>query len=290
VLTDSQGSWSISLSTVRNTPLTGFASYAQDALVEIFVQGGAGKIATAKIKIKDAHPVPTITIGQNHDFTNLKTLPPGTLPKSQLNLPTGSESQKSSGFEVGETPQPSSQKTISITSISENESINTTKPTLSGTGTTGLSFTIKVESPTIYTGTVTVDSKGKWSWTLPSTLDPGSHSITISWKDENNQTRLLIRKFTVLAVGSSEVPAFTASSSASTTPSTGSASLTTPTPTPKATALPTPTSSSSARISYPATTSGVPESGYLTPSIGIFIMGMILIVAGIFFPNLKKQD
>lgn len=275
---DTNGKWSIPLSTARNINLNNFANYSQDSLLEIFVQTGK-VIATAKIKAGEAHPVPIIALGQNHDFTNLSSLPKGGLPTSTINLPVGEQKEPESGFEIESSGEKTSTKIITLSSISDNESINTNKPSFSGTGTIGLSFTIKVESLNVFSATILVDNKGKWSWTVPTALAGGSHLITISWKDNSGQTRNLKRNFIVLAGESSNLPAFTATSSAQQA-ATGS---TAPISTPK------PTTTPSARISYPATSSGTANAGYLTPGIVILIMSLILIFAGILIPKIKSD-
>lgn len=277
-LTDNQGKWSVPISTARNTSLSSFAKYSPDSTIEIFAQSGNNKIATAKIKVADAHPTPNIIIGQNHNFTNIKSLPNGELPTSQINIPSTTQT-KASGFNVENQEKTSNKIEVKLTSLSDNESINTTKPQFIGSGTPNTILNLKLESPSVYTKTLTIDQKGNWGWTAPQNLSPGSHTLTISWKDDVGQTQSLIRMFTVLAQGSSNLPAFTASSSG-----VGSETTATPTTTPKATPTTTPTPSPASTIS---TSEGIPQPGNLTASLSLFIMGMILILAGMFFPKIR---
>lgn len=111
-LVESNGTWSVPISTARARGLDSYAKYdKKESIVEIIVQAASG-LTTAKVKTGSAHPVPTITLGKTHDFTNIKPVGEDTpsLPLSQLSLPQGEEQQQS-GFsnltpdETSETPQ-----------------------------------------------------------------------------------------------------------------------------------------------------------------------------------------
>lgn len=286
-LTTAEGKFSISLSTARTTNLSSYAAYnPQSEKFEILVQADADQkdqTATAKVLTGGARPVPPITLGKNHDFTNLPPLQGGNLPKSQVNLPEDQAQPAQSGFSVEEISGGPSQKiNIQLQSPGDKEEINTKKPQFVGTGTPGTKFTIIVESQDTYSGEVTVGKNGSWSWSPPDNLEPGEHTVTLSWKDTGGQTRIARRKFTVLLAGESGIPAFTASPS-------GSTKTPRPTPTVKPTSAPlaSPSASPQGRVSMPSTESGVPVSGNLTPSLGILIMGIILLVVGIFIPRTK---
>lgn len=288
-LTDVNGRWSLPLSTVRASDLASYALYnKQTTVLDIFAQAGKNKFATAKILAGSAHPVPPIILGQTHDFTNIKPLPEGGVPTSTLDL-SGLQATPAPSPSPTPTPPASSTKTVKITYPENSESVNTTLPEFRGTGTPGLTFTIKVLSPKTYSAQVTVDKNGSWHWSPPAALEAGSHTLTVSWTDEKGKSQTLSHTFTLLAAGTSSQPAFSAS---------GSAQLATPTPTPKPTAAssatpkatPTPTSSpatGSARVSHPSTASGVPSAGDLTPTLGLIIMGIVLVLAGLFLPKTK---
>lgn len=281
VLTDDKGNWTVPLSTARSSDLKNYASYnKQTSIVEIFAQGGGDQFATAKVKTGSSHPVPNITLGKNHDFTDLEPVSgEGDLPESQLELPELPE--RSSGFSgIEAATGGSSTTTVALLSPKTGESVNTSKPQFSGTGTPGVVLTIIVESTTPLTGTVTVPQSGQWQWTPPQTLEPGNHKAMISWKDASGKTQTLERSFVVLAQGSSSIPSFTASES-------GAIATASPTPSPSPSPTASPSASPSARVSLPSTESGVPVSGDLTPLFTSIIMGVILILAGLFLPKLK---
>lgn len=86
-VTDQQGKWSFVFSTARRTDLSAYATYDKnETLLEIFVQAGNEKFSSAKIKTGAARPVPALTLGKTHDFTNLKPVSDGKAPASQLDL------------------------------------------------------------------------------------------------------------------------------------------------------------------------------------------------------------
>lgn len=290
--TDNSGRWSLPLSTARNASLSAYTAYTPTSILEIFAQAGKNRFATAKIQAGSARPVPPIILGKTHDFSDIKPLAGDGVPVSQFDIPTGSEVE-----EVQPTPTPipsptpaASQKTVIVTSPKQSEKINSTKPSFLGTGTPGLVFTIKVESEVPQTAQVTIDKNGKWTWTPPNQLTAGNHALTLTWKDNVGKTQTSNRNFTVLASGTSSDPAFTASGSAQVATPTPS-----PSPTPKATATPSATPKASPSPS-PATSSGkaavstqsaVPVSGSLTATLSAIIMGIVLILLGLFLPRTR---
>lgn len=287
-LTDAQGKWTIPLSTARTTNLSAYASYnEQQDLLELFVQGSL-QIASARVRTASARPVPPITLGKNHDFTNIAPVPQGGLPKSEINLPeevTAGPSPQS-GFSLEEQAKATAPvKAITLTTPRDKEKINTDKPQFVGSGTPGTTFTIKVESPQVYQSQVTVGKNGNWSWSPPKNISSGNHIVTVSWKDEKGQTKEVKRSFTVLAAGESGLPAFSASPSGSVATKSATPS---PSPSPKASPSPTPTKNPTPKpTAAPATSSGVPVAGSLTPFLTLFIMGVVLLLAGFLLPKTK---
>lgn len=257
-VTDNGGKWSINLSS--------YAAYNQEDRLQIFIQAGQGSFASATILVGAAHPVPTIILGQTHDFTDIKPVDPSGLPSSSVIIPEElPQASPSSGFNLEGTGSPSTSKQVSLSNPDDGEEVNTAKPQFTGTGTPGTEFTITIESEAI-TDQVAVGSNGSWNWTPPQNLEPGEHTVTISWKDESGQTRILKRGFTVLAAGTSDLPSFAATPSGTTTTS----------------------ATPSARVSIPSTEGGVPVSGNLTTTLGLFIMGLTLVFAGLVLPRVLK--
>lgn len=142
------------------------------------------------------------------------------------------------------------------------ERVNSPKPEIMGQGPANTQVTITINSPAAITNTVQTDANGGFSYSVPRNLPPGEHTVTISTLVDG-AVKKVQRKFTVLAAGESQVPAKTA---------TPSAKLIRPSPSP----TPAP------RVAYPSTESGTPQSGNLTPTLILLILGAGLIAAGAF--------
>lgn len=87
---DSNGSWVFDLTSARQSDLKGSASYSEKTIMEIYVVG-TGKIATARIPVGAARPVPEMVLGDNYNWVNSQTLEGGILPSSSLDLTPVSE-------------------------------------------------------------------------------------------------------------------------------------------------------------------------------------------------------
>jgi hypothetical protein len=273
-ITKSSGSWVIPLNLARSTDLASWASYDREASIEeIFVQAGPLGTATAVTVTKYDSPVPTISLGRSYDFR--------AGPKEIEPIPTPpSATPSASKFTLPETATPTpSPSTISaeltIINPDEGERINAQRPEILGTAPPGETITITVQSPATASGKVVADSQGNWKWTPPSNLEPGEHTVTASFIDKNGKEQKISRTFTVLAAGSSRLPALTATPSA----------IATPSPSPTASPPATP----AGRVSMPATEEGIPTPGYLTPTFFVFMMGLVLTFFGIVFNILLKK-
>lgn len=281
-LTKSSGSWVIPLSIARSSDLSSYASYDRDASIEeIFAQGANLGTATAVSTTKYDSPLPNITLGQSFDFRKGKQGETG---------PTPTQTQSGS-FSAQDFSGTGSSLSLTITNPSQDERVNTQMPEIIGTGPAGEKVTIVINSEEAVEGQTTIGTDGSWSWTPPSDLAPGEHTVTVSLAGGKKVSR----KFVVLAAGDSNLPAFEASTSATpTNPPTPTAtptpiptSIASPTPTTKA--LPTPTPTVPVRTSKPSTDAGVPTSGYLTPTFLFFIMGTVLMLLGIGINILFKK-
>jgi len=289
-LVHTSGNWLIALNNAFSSDLSGYASYDKQAqIIEIFVQGEE-KTATAITTTGNDNPIPKITLGKNYDFRQKENSKPETeaSPSGQTSeekeaTASGQQEETSSKFSFEDLGQATEDTTISIINPTEGEVLNTQKPAFSGTGPAGKTIQILLESSSAFSDTLTVDEEGNWTWSPPEELEPGEHSITISYLGKT-----FTRYFTVLAAGESDLPAFTATPSATGTPSPTPTPETTPTPTvspeptPTLETTPTPTSSPEAtRTALPSTEAGVPTAGYLTPTFLLFIIGLTLSLGGI---------
>lgn len=267
--TSKNGSWVIPLNFARTQELSAFILIQESSsLLEISVNAGPKGIASAQIYPQSAKPVPAITLGTTNDF---KSNPPSSndgIPKADLSVPDAKE--KESSFNVKETGT-SENTTVTLESVTNGEKISTSLPEFFGEGPSGTTLSITVESEA-QSAEVKVPTTGDWKWTPPNNLEPGNHTVTITWRDAAGVLRKLTRTFIVEA---SENPSFTATPSATltTTPTA------TKTPTPTATISATPTTIKTP-TSTPTTTVAptTPDTGSLTPTIILFMMGIAIIL------------
>lgn len=293
-ITSSSGNWLIPLNAAFSINLNSFATYDKEAQVEeILAEAGSLGTATALVTTKNDNPVPKITLGQTFDFRKAGQAEEtaGSIAGNNQAAPSPTPTQPVSGFTP---PSPSPSSTISpanaelkIISPTENENVATEKPNIFGTGPANKNLQIVVESPETYTDTIKTDSSGNWNYTPPANLSPGEHTVKITYAGKT-----ISRTFTVLAAGESELPAFTATPSGTATTLPTSKISPTPTvsvaktPTPTVTPTPTPL----ARTSMPSTQSGTPQSGNLTYSFLVSIMGLVLIISGFFVQKILAHE
>lgn len=274
-LTKPSGNWVIPLNVIRSDNLTGYATYDQEASIEeIFVQGANSGTATGVAVTKNDSPMPIITLGQNFDFRKSYLAQTKTPDESDQITPSPGKLP----FEATTSPTPATEKALEIINPEQAEELNTLEPEFLGTGPAGETLAIEVNSPQSFSDEITIGDDGNWSWNPPNSLSPGEHTITVTLADGRSFSRL----FTVLAAEGSDLPSFTATPSATITPS--------PTTTPSLTVTPTPTTTAAATpTTMPSTESGIPESGFFTPTFLFSIMGMILISAGLLFNVFLKN-
>ncbi len=282
--TTQSGTWVLSISNIRTQNLGSFIDFSEkNSLIDIFVNAGPDGIATAKVFPVRAKPTPPIILGRNHDFRDFEVTADTTIPDANLELPD--EISKTSRFNIGGGGTTSSQS-VTITSLAQGEIINTTKPEFFGTGPAGTTISITVESE-IVSGQALVGSNGTWRWSPSSNLSPGSHKLILDWKDTSGITKTITRNFVVQA---SDGLAFESTPSGSLAPSA------TPTPTPTPSGMPP--ASAEPLMSPQGEPTGMPpalptptpitpdspvyDSGTLTPTIILFIMGISTIMLGFF--------
>lgn len=260
-LASDKGTFILQLSSVRTPDLTTYAEIdPESTLLEVSVISETGESATAKIFQQSANPIPALIIGQGQDFRNLESNITGQNPNASIDIPdSGSPISK---LDVSGEKADTSQG-VTLDSVDEGEIITSTTPEFFGEAPAGSSITITVHSDTEISGTTTTTNKGKWSWSPESGLSEGAHSVTLSWVDTSGITRTITRNFIVQA---GELPSYVAS------PSGTPGATIKPTTTPKATIVPTST----------PTSESLPETGTLTPTIILSIMGLaVLLFSGV---------
>lgn len=163
---------------------------------------------------------------------------------------------------------------VQVVSILEGEKIATDSPQITVKGPVGTKVKIIVNSAVTQTKDITLDADGLVTWTPPSDLEPGPHTVTLEYTDSNGKLQRVTKSFTVLA-------------SATTTPTPSlaktSSLLTTPTYSATKSASITKVATSSGRTSMPSTASAMPDAGVLTPTITLSLLGLGLLMIGLGF-------
>ena len=266
------GQWALSLSEARTSSFQSYVKYDQESTVyDVLIKNGVIEESQIIVNTGSDQPMATVTLGQDYDFsTQVESVKPDTGEEDEL-LDESSEDEveakTESGFNLdplGAITEATEELTVLNPAV-ENEDLSSTKPEFMGTAPAGTTLTIEVHSDPEYSDTVIVNDNNTWSWVPPIDLDPGDHTITVSFEDKNGILQTLTRSFVVYAADDSTNPAFTATPSA------------TPKPTPIPT--PTPTSTPVPRVSQPSTSSGVPVSGsventYMILGLGLILMGL----------------
>jgi hypothetical protein len=302
-LTNSAGKWLIPIGNGRNPDLSSYAKLnGATSLLSVYVQGANKGISSAQVFLQSANPVPTMALGKTYDFRSEPANDFSNSPSSVLNLPSQETATASSGFNVTGTIAARKITTVTLDSLKDGEVITSAKPEFFGSAPPGSKIKILIQSDPI-TASVIVPATGDWKWSPPTQLPSGAHTITISWTDVNGVLKSLTRSFVVQAANQ---PAFVSTPSATVkptptpTPKPSPSPLPTPTPTLKPTASPTaspsatpipaksPTPAPTSRVSIPATTSAIPVSGSLGPTLALLALSSGLIVASVV--SWKKLD
>jgi hypothetical protein len=302
-LTDKEGRWAIYLNKARTTDLKSYAQFDPEATI-LNIEADSGlETATATTITKNAFPVPDIILGQgpfdfrdkaiaeappvqaqlepqqataSTELTDLQSTPPPAQVPSQFNLqPLASPDTTS--------------YTVIITNPGENgEEIHTTQPEIRGKGPANKVITVKIESPSTQTSSVTIDDEGNWSFTPSDNLEPGEHTVYVSFLDDSGNTQQIARNFVVLAAEDSDLPALTSTPSGSLKPSLAPSPSLIPSPSPLTS--PSLSPSPQVRTTMPSTSSGVPTTGTITPTFFVFILGFGLILSGIIAKKFHLVD
>lgn len=264
-LTSDSGTFVFQLGSARNQDLQSYVSIdPAQTTVELSVQAGADGDASATIFPQSGNPVPPMVLGQVYDFRNLQPSAITNVPNANLNLPnTATKTSKFSLPIASGTPTPTS---VILESLKEGETVTSTKPAFFGRGPKGEAITITVQSSNPMSQTLIIAKDGTWTWSPPSDLAPGAHTVTISWIDGTGVTRNLIRTFIVQA---GELPAFVATPSQTIAPSAS------PTGTPSATATPLPTPTP--RPTSTASAAPVPITGDTSPTMLLSMIGIAVL-------------
>lgn len=279
-LVKSDGSWAIpSLAQVRTLDLSALHPLVDTDTVRVQVQGlRSSDILDTATTVGELSPLAPLRFGQVADVVTSATPLPTVVPEATTESPAPTTSGGAPGFNSLFTAEEASQSAPTSVEIrlEDQEVVNTTQPEFQGRAPAGAVLQIEVHSENQFFDVVNTDASGNWQWSVPDDLEPGEHTVTVTYTDENGQQQQISRTFLVQA--NTGLPSFT---------STPSGSLATPTPVPTAmptvapTAIPTVapivTATATPRVNVPATSSAQPVSG------GTRATFMMLGLSGIFF-------
>jgi len=262
--TSVNGNWLIDLKQLRSDDLNNLLPVNNNTLLEILAQAGPLGVASAQIYAPAAVTTPPIILGQVNDFKNLTLSQNESDHSLTADIKAPAETAKKPKFNVGEAEaKTTGEETVIISNPEDNETIFTQKPEFFGKAPAGKEITITVQSETPQSTSLTVDSKGDWKWSPPAELPPGTHKITLSWRDSQGVLQTVVQNFTVQTAEAAEEPAFESTPSASLTPVPFS----------------TPTASPSAqKTASPSATPIQPISGSIFPSLVLLSAAVLLIL------------
>ena len=195
-----------------------FSSYftiSDETVFRLLAIGEDSLISNARFNISESTTLPTITLGNDYDFT-------------QSNLPTASASA-STGFSSLTAQESATGKIPKINIPENNQTFTDSQPKFSGTALPSSTVEITIHSDDNIKAQVTTDAYGNWSFRPQSPLSPGGHTITIIARDASGILKTITQSFTVFAAGTQVNESATPSATPLTTPT--SIPVSTPTPT-----------------------------------------------------------
>ena len=259
-LVTENGYWYISLATSFNKNLDNWFQPVDNVVESIEVLAPNLTRTTVAGNTSRNNPVPDIIIGQNQS-----TPPPTSKPLNN---------------DLANVTQVPAQKTFSITSPKESETINTRRPDVFGNASANSIIILNIGQ---IKDSVQTAADGIWHWYPQTDLSVGLNQLKASLNSET-----LTRNFIISSDASSL--AYTASSSAQIVsptitpiPTTGLTATKTPSivPTTKPSTIPT------IRAAKPSTSSGVPTTGIALPTIICLMIAFGLIGSSVI---LTKKD
>jgi hypothetical protein len=303
-LVKQNGNYAANLSLARTTDFSQYADILiPETTINLLVQSNPTDTTTATTIVGNHQPIPTIIMGQTNNFAPSSVEIPNPTPDITEDSPSPTNDPSVA------TPPPTSNQSstfplynmvdegavgLTITTLPQDGvNIISAQPEISGTAPPNTRLTITVHSPTAITAPLTSDESGNWSWLVPEPLDPGDHTLVISYQDDSGVVQQITRYFTIQAAGLSQVDlAYSATPSASPTP----APTTSPTPTPSASPTPLPTlAPTPSPVPEPtptpistATNSAHLVAGTTTTTTAILVIGGLAAAAGLFL--LKRHS
>lgn len=251
------GEWLIPITTARTADGRSLYKVKPGEQAALTIRSAGGKLTAVTTDVNHYTPLPPITIGNQYDF--LAKRKEETVSQNwEEPVVTPQVDEVAGKKTLGTTAS----KKVAILVPEDEGALTTTKPLFRGTGISGKTVAITVES-TPQVGVAVVSSDGTWSWSPPQNLEPGNHTVTIRTSDDKGNEIVKAHTFTVLKSGTQVLGEATPSA--------------TLTPTPSATPSATPT----VKLSPTATPSAkLPRSGHVENTFAMLGIGAVLFFIG----------
>jgi hypothetical protein len=269
-MTKTDGTWRLNLALSRGSDGEVLTYDPAITPVSIFVQAGISGTATAITNTGKTKPVPDIVLGKNQSFVEVVDTTLASTTDTTTNSTGFKNITEEADVALSQEATDSATSMVITYPALNGEMIATSSPEFSGKTAPGTTIRISVHSSLELTQMIKADKDGVWKWTPPQGLEPGVHTVTLEYTDENNVFQRIVRSFTVLAAESvGGLPAFTATPSAI------------PTLSRTATTSATPSATPSRAASMPSTSSGsLSSTGALGMTILMGALGVILYLFG----------
>lgn len=229
------GSYILPLNSIRSQDLNSYFLFDQDPVLKMLIVGMPEQ-SMITLGLKQANPVPIITLSKNYDFT-IDNSPVATI-SGAIGFPSFSAS-------------PSASKNPQILTPKRDEQFLDQKPLFKGTAPPGTDVQITIHSSNDLQANVKADSKGNWSYRPQTPLSPGEHTLSITSRDQFGILKTITQSFTVFAQGTQVEQSATPSATPTLTIAPTQVASVSPFLTPTLTATPTQTPTITPLITLP---------------------------------------
>src|SRR3989338_5916681 len=142
---------------------------------------------------KGDRPLPDVSLGQTLDCSG----EPGRQLAEVATTSGQTQTTTQARFKVSPSPTSNLSSGDLKVNIVSGQSLSTNLPTISGKAGPKQVIKIIIHSETTYSGTVIAGPDGSWSWTPPTGLAPGEHTVTITVVNADGTTQTVSRTFFV---------------------------------------------------------------------------------------------
>lgn len=249
------GSYHFSLNLIRTQALDKYVQILDTDLFALTVVGD-GYQATAKAYAKDAAHVPLITLSQQYIFTSsVQATPIDSASSSALISPANLLPKLTNENTIDKNPQ--------ILVPQKDQAFDDRQPEFTGTALPLSNVDIVIQSANQIRTSIQTDASGNWVYRPDTPLAPGTHTITITTRNESGLYQTIMQSFIVHAEGSQFIDPSVSPTQPNPSPTT-IVILTTPTITVSNTPVIIPTVIPSPTLTVPTIT--IPTNIIMTPT------------------------